>query len=430
MLNFWKKKEVKIVVMEDAASSDGLHYNDKEANEQGFFFRISGKRCKIMSYKGIAHEVRIPDTINGKPVREIGTRAFAGKAIKSVVFPDGLRRIGMESFANNCELEAVHLPKEILEIRKGAFGGCEKLRTVKLPSEAKRNFEVDWTAFAGTPYINQSEFVCMGHMLLRINLTEGNKRAIQIPRGIVVIKPGAACYEKGEVPLRLINGIYEIWIPSSVKLVEEKAFAGLTYVDAVEIENPTKNYHYVYFAKEAFGKIGEYSPFKTKLVREKLGNILWVNANGWQELKELELIGGTCRWPKVQNIYIPPSKNKEFINCLNFRPWTGKDFGFYLDMQDYYELMQQVGPLREQIQMAKFLAYHTVGKRREEMIQFLQKHINSVVRHALKDNDVELLKFCQHYNLLQAEKGLHKEHTLLRMEEYQNDAAKYLKEKI
>ena len=430
MLNFWKKKEVKIVVMEDAASSDGLHYNDKEANEQGFFFRISGKRCKIMSYKGIAHEVRIPDTINGKPVREIGTRAFAGKAIKSVVFPDGLRRIGMEAFANNCELEAVQLPKEISEIRQGAFGGCEKLRTVTLPSEAKRNFEVNWTAFAETPYIKQSEFVCMGHMLLRINLTEGKKREIQIPRGIVAIKPGAACYEKGDVPIRLINGIYDIWIPSSVKLVEEKAFAGLTYVDTVEIENPAKNYHYVYFAKEAFGKVGEYSPFKTKLVREKLGNILWVNTNGWQELKELELRGEMCWSQGMQNIYIPPSKKKEFMNCLHIRPWTGKDFGFYLNIQDYYELMQQVRPLREQIQMAKFLAYRNMGKQREELIQFLQVHINSVVKYALKDNDLELLKLCQHYNLLQAEKGFHKEHALLKAEEYQNDAAEYLKEKI
>ena len=91
----------------------------KMANEQGFFFRINGQNCKIMSYKGKENEVIIPDAINGKPVRAIGKRVFAKKDIVSVVLPTGLKKIGEEAFYQS-KLKKVELPKSIEKIEKNA----------------------------------------------------------------------------------------------------------------------------------------------------------------------------------------------------------------------------------------------------------------------------------------------------------------------
>lgn len=98
----------------------GIHYDDKIANEKGFFFRINGQNCKIMTYKGSDKDIIIPDTINGKSVIGIGKRVFAGKEIESVSFPGSLRKIGEEAFLG-CKLKEVILPDGIRKIGKN-FG--------------------------------------------------------------------------------------------------------------------------------------------------------------------------------------------------------------------------------------------------------------------------------------------------------------------
>lgn len=69
---------------------------------------VDGKCVAITEYKGTATTVRIPTTIQGLPVREIGEDAFTGlstsgrnytnRNITSVIIPEGVTTIGEGAF--------------------------------------------------------------------------------------------------------------------------------------------------------------------------------------------------------------------------------------------------------------------------------------------------------------------------------------------
>ena len=378
--------------MRSAVTSTGeLHYDAQTANEKGFYFRMNGQNCKITNYKGAETNVRIPDSINGKPVKEIRTRAFAGMPIKSIVFPKDLLRISEEAF-KNCALEKIELPARIESIAENAFGGCEKLTEVILHAEGKKNFEVSWQAFANTPFIREKEFVMLGDMLLRINVDE-KLEELCIPRNVKFIKKRAAWHEETLNPGWGILTISRIFIPANVQRVEDEAFFSLRNVKEVQVEK-LKKFHYVYFGRDVFGKCG----FKMQLIRGKLNYMV-----GWQWLKELEVIEneGGCTVGKC-HIYVPRSKRYEFMNCLQIK-YTGiGGLGFSLNCKDYYELMLQVKSFREKVEMAKFFAYHSYGKgTREKMQSFLSRHEGRAWKYAVKKQDNELLQLYQKYGYWQ-----------------------------
>lgn len=135
---------------------------------------------KIKRYVGKAYEVKIPETINGKPVKEIGDQAFDymgkiclieipqsvnkigryafsytawfrtvltdefvivgdgvlikynGKADKIVV-PDTVKSIGYNEVFADCGMSEIVIPKSVIYINESAFTGCNNLRSVVIP---------------------------------------------------------------------------------------------------------------------------------------------------------------------------------------------------------------------------------------------------------------------------------------------------------
>lgn len=372
--------------------AEELHYDAKTANAKGFFFRINGQNCKITNYKGSETDIQIPDTINGKPVKEIRIGAFAGKNIRSVIFPKNLLRIREEAF-RGCDLEELQLPARVECIEKNAFGDCEKLAKVNLHPDGKRNIEVSWKAFAETPFIKSATFVTLGDMLLRINLF-GRKDELHIPRDVKYIKKGAAHWK----PEWRLLGVERLFIPANVKELEDEAFASLI-IAQVQVETIQK-YHYIRLGKDVFGTTYLGGPFKERLIQEKLGDIKGFAGYGWQCLKELEIV--TQEWGCSSfgrsNIYIPRSKKYEFVNCLQIQYRSLHGFYFKLTGRDYYELMLQVHPFDEKIEMAKFFAYHYCGSMiREGMLQFLKRYEKRAWKYAVKKKDNVLIYLYQHY---------------------------------
>jgi hypothetical protein len=74
----------------------------------------------IVSSKGSAKELVIPETINGMPVTAIGDRAFARRGLVSVTIPDGITAIGTGAFSDN-SLETVVIGSGVTAIGMGAF---------------------------------------------------------------------------------------------------------------------------------------------------------------------------------------------------------------------------------------------------------------------------------------------------------------------
>ncbi len=77
-------------------------------------------------------ELTIPDTIDGKPVTEIGAYAFAEyNQLTTVSLPDGLREIGGEAF-RDCKLKAITIPDSVALMGPSVFSNCVELESVTL----------------------------------------------------------------------------------------------------------------------------------------------------------------------------------------------------------------------------------------------------------------------------------------------------------
>ena len=80
-------------------------------------------------------DVVIPNTINGKKVVTIGSKAFYSKGLKSVIIPDGVTLIADQSFRDN-KLTNIDIPDSVTIISLGAFMS-NKLTSVEIPNSVK-----------------------------------------------------------------------------------------------------------------------------------------------------------------------------------------------------------------------------------------------------------------------------------------------------
>jgi len=141
----------------------------------------------ITNFIGKEKNVVIPAQIDGKTVTQIGSNAFAGKALLSVVIPDtvtvidngafeynfirnvdipqGVTKIANVAFYNNVVLSTVKLPNTLLEINDGSFWGCVRLKNITIPDSVvtlhKEAFSAD-TLLKGNRKFIQASLVLQG----------------------------------------------------------------------------------------------------------------------------------------------------------------------------------------------------------------------------------------------------------------------------
>ena len=93
---------------------------------------------EITKYNGSDTDVVVPDTIDGKKVTSIGTRALSYKAYKSLVIPEGVTTIGSFACMNCTALEKVTIPSTVQTIERDAFSSCKKLNNVVVPDSVTK----------------------------------------------------------------------------------------------------------------------------------------------------------------------------------------------------------------------------------------------------------------------------------------------------
>ncbi len=81
----------------------------------------------LIKYIGTDHHIVLPDGIT-----EIADETFFGTKIKSIVIPEGVKKIGRGVFENCFELEDVWLPTTLQELGARCFLDCHKLRHLDL----------------------------------------------------------------------------------------------------------------------------------------------------------------------------------------------------------------------------------------------------------------------------------------------------------
>ena len=227
-------------------------------------------------------DVKIPDTIYGIPVREIGDSVFAeDQLIKSVRFGKNVRRIGSNAFGKctnlqsitfnvsmsdvgdyafqECvSLQSVVLPDHLEKLGRGSFYGCQNLSEVSIPQEIK---SIGGRAFGETAYLNslsKETFVTVGDgILIAYN---GNQSALKLPKTVKSISEafaGNTSLEKvtmrsgitavGDMAFMGCSSLKEINIPSSVTEIGGNAFYGCATVEKLIIPDSVQ-----YIGADAF----------------------------------------------------------------------------------------------------------------------------------------------------------------------------------
>jgi hypothetical protein len=213
----------------------------------------------IIKYTGKAVAVRIPATIQGMPVREIGSDAFSGNnVITSVVIPAGvttingnsdsssfgysggtfyrcgklaqvtlpagLISIGKGVFSGCTALQAVTLPEGLISIGEGAFSDCTALQAVTLPDSV--TFLGAW-AFQNSGVTSVILSKGLTHIVNGI-FSECKRLAnVVIPEGITIIGGGENYKESGSYgTFEGCTALVSVTLPSTLVEIQDSAFRG------------------------------------------------------------------------------------------------------------------------------------------------------------------------------------------------------------
>ena len=193
----------------------------------------------IEDYLGASPIVNIPESINGKPVEEIGKWAFMmNEKITEVHFPDSVKTIGEGAFSTCDNITKIVFGTGLERIEATAFSGCASLDGVVLPE--------------GLVYLGNAAF----------NACE-SLTAIAIPSGVKELCGSTFnyCSELESVDLGAVESIGEfafhgceslksINVPASVVSIGDYAFADCPKLTDVNFAN-----HDVVFGENVFGMI-------------------------------------------------------------------------------------------------------------------------------------------------------------------------------
>ena len=107
-----------------------------------FYTTISSTNKNAIEITGCSPNVShlvIPSVIDGHPVISIAKMAFRNRQdLLSIKIEEGMRDIGVESFADCCHLEVIQLPDSIRRISTQAFRRCLALRVFNGPKELQK----------------------------------------------------------------------------------------------------------------------------------------------------------------------------------------------------------------------------------------------------------------------------------------------------
>lgn len=87
---------------------------------------------RVISIDKKEEYVKVPETMEGLPVLELGPYALEGSAIREIELPACLERIGRYAFYNCEKLEHIELPEGMKDIGSGAFTGAHKIKKICL----------------------------------------------------------------------------------------------------------------------------------------------------------------------------------------------------------------------------------------------------------------------------------------------------------
>jgi hypothetical protein len=197
-----------------------------------------GSGVKILKYTGKTGAVKIPATIEGMPVKEIGGHAFKGlfyippgsgqgTTITSVTIPQGVTTIREYAFEGCAGLTSVAIPDSVTEIEKYAFQGCYA------------QWSVDSTGKQSPKYGIASVTLGKGLVKIGTGAFEGCEllKTITLPEGLQTIEndafSGCAALTSITIPASVTtlkgfnkSGLVSVTLSKGITVIGQSAFMG------------------------------------------------------------------------------------------------------------------------------------------------------------------------------------------------------------
>lgn len=245
--------------------------DDENASPAEYFEIKTDKKntVKILGYSGDEEIVIIPQTINGHPVVSVEKGCFKENLnIREIYMSDFVESVNGDVFKDCSNLEKIHLSDSVTKFTSSAFSGCTSLTEINIPAnmtEIPRGLFKDSPLttifigksvksispdafYKGTPdfatgaykkektienLIIDSEnesFSSVDSTLIskdgkKLIAELGDPESVIIPEGIEEIC--AQAYDR-------ISSLREVILPSTLKIIGDKAFAG-TDITSIEI---------------------------------------------------------------------------------------------------------------------------------------------------------------------------------------------------
>lgn len=185
----------------------------------------------IVGARDVHGHIKIPEEIEGVPVKCIGGCAFCGcKGLTGVTIPDGIGWIGESAFTAAANLNYVKIPTSVRGIAECAFSCCGRLWSVEIPE--------------GVMWVGFSAFV-MCYSLVRVTIPSTLE---SIPRWMfsdccsllsVKISPGVRSIEG--CAFSGCRALRRVMIPESMTNVGKYAFSGCRNLASVSAPRHLKN---------------------------------------------------------------------------------------------------------------------------------------------------------------------------------------------
>jgi hypothetical protein len=200
----------------------------------------AGDGVVITGYTGRQNSIKIPEIIQGMPVKEIGPESFRGyvayigsehPTLTEIVLPEGITILRYNAFYQCSELRKVTLPASLKKIEWGAFSNCEKISSIEIPDNVT---VIDKGVFSDC-----------------VNLV-----SIKMPKNLVKIAEGT---------FSRCRRLKSIVIPEGVNIIEEDAFSFCQFLESVTLPSTISE-----IQREAFQDCGN---LVTVTIPDSVGSI-------------------------------------------------------------------------------------------------------------------------------------------------------------
>jgi serine/threonine protein kinase len=224
-----------------ALVDEDAQYADLPANPaDDFQYEIVGDAVKITQFIGSATVVKIPDTIEDKPVTIIGQKSFSqSRDFTAVILPKTTKTIESEAFFNCSWLRHITIPEHCTRIEEGAFAGTA-LTEVFLPASvthfSNAFYQCPTLVSIGVDPANQV-FKSIDGILYDKQVTavlrcpEGRTKAVSLPSTV---------HHVGRMAFHHCLNLSSINLPEGVTFIGQMAFYRCTNLESISIPGGVK----------------------------------------------------------------------------------------------------------------------------------------------------------------------------------------------